>query len=144
MFSTSVRPTDVGHERFLSGASSMPPSNQTGLSAGPAKPPAEFEIKRAPQQRSRATLKIGHRAITRSTQSGSHAIAAEFGPVADISVVIPDCRTTGLADPSLGATVLCASAARPVTKQSTNVTAAPVLPVGLGIFNEGDRNVSGI
>lgn len=144
MFSTSVRPTDVGHERFLSGAFSMPSSSHTGLRAGHTKPPAEFETRRAPQQRSRAILKTGRCAVSGSTQSGSHAITAEFGPVAEISVMNPDFLTACLADPSFGAPVLCASAARPVTKQSNNVTAAPVIPVGLGIFNEGDRNVSGI
>lgn len=144
MFSTSARPTDVGHERFLSGASSMPPANRNGLSAGHAKPPADIKTGRAPQQRSRAILKAGHCAIIGSTQSGSHAIRATFGPAADISVQHPEVLTTRHADANLGVPVLCASAARPVTTPSINMTAAPFVSGGLGIFNEGDRNVSGI
>ncbi|MFU8865140.1 MAG: hypothetical protein ACNA7O_14600 [Rhodobacterales bacterium] len=59
-------------------------------------------------------------------------------------MTITDRPATGHADASLGVPVLCASAARPVTTPSINTTAAPLTSDGLGIFNEGDRNVSGI
>lgn len=145
MFSTSARPTDVGHERFLSGASLLPPATRNGLSGRHTKSPAELRTRRAPHLRSRALPETGCYAVTNATPFGSHAIRAKFGLATDISVQAPGYLAACLSNARpLKRTVLCAGNAGPLTHTSINISAASITSNGLGNFNEGDRYVSGI